>query len=347
MARETPTPLVLKIEEPRAGRLDTYLVQNLQGPSRSTIQAWIRAGQVLVNGSTQKTGYALEEGDEISIAVAREALRPTVRGSELKPIEMPLSILYEDEALIVLDKPAGLVVHPGAGTRGRPTLVAGVLAHLGAEAGDLPGDSERPGVVHRLDKDTSGVMVIAKTKAAHRHLANQFKNKTNLREYAALLDGVLPEEEQTVESYLSRDPRFRIRFVSHSLEDYAARLEAGQDLHSYRYAKTHFIRRKVYGKRLSLCLLKLDTGRTHQIRVHARSLGLPVWGDSLYGASQRLPPDFPTALKVALQAVPRHLLHARRLGFEHPQNGRRLAFEAPLPEDFRSVLELLEKHSQS
>lgn len=347
MARETPTPLILNIEVPHAGRLDTYLVQSLKGPSRSSIQNWIRAGLVLVNGNPQKTGYALEAGDSISVLVASEALMPREEKHELKAVKMPLSILYEDAALIVIDKPAGLVVHPGAGTRGRPTLVAGVLAHLGAEAGDLPGEVERPGVVHRLDKDTSGVIVMAKTIEAHRHLAAQFKNKTNLREYAALLDGVLPQEELTVESYISRDPRFRIRFSSHSLEEYEARAAEGLELSSFRFARTHFIRRKVYGKRLSLCLLRLDTGRTHQIRVHSRSIGMPVWGDSLYGASQRLPPDFPQALKVALQAVPRHLLHARRLGFEHPESGRRLAFEAPLPEDFRSVLELLEKHSQS
>ncbi len=346
MARETPTPLVLKVEASDAGRLDTYLVRQLNEQSRSSIQTWIRAGHVLVNGLQQKTGYALEPGDEITIHNS-DALRPQPGSTELQPMAMPLSILYEDESVLVIDKPAGLVVHPGAGTRGRPTLVAGVLAHLGAKAGDLPGEVERPGVVHRLDKDTSGVIVFAKTLSAHRHLALQFKNKTNLREYVALLDGMLPDEKCTVESYLTRDPRFRIRFMAHSLEAYEALKEAEADLSSYRYAKTYIERRKVYGKRLSLVVLRLDTGRTHQIRVHARSLGMPIWGDILYGASQRLPPQFPAALKVALEAVPRHLLHARRLGFEHPLNGRKLAFEAPLPEDFRSVLELLEKHSQS
>ncbi|MFY7930016.1 MAG: RluA family pseudouridine synthase [Oligoflexus sp.] len=343
MAREESTPRTLTVPSDYAGRLDAYLVQELPGHSRSVIQAWIKAGRIRVNGELQKTGYTLHSGDRVDI----EGLPPrNDRLLELEPVDLSLDILYEDDEVLVLNKPAGLVMHPGAGTREQVTLVAGVLAHIGREAGQMPGEPLRPGIVHRLDKETSGVLVVAKTTRAHRHLSTQFKNKTNLREYVALLEGAMAGSEQTVESYLHRDPKHRIRFASLSLEDYARKVEDGADLVSYRFAKTHFFRKKIYGQKLTVALMRLETGRTHQIRVHARSLGLPVWGDKLYGATLRLPAGFPAELRQALQDVPRLLLHARRLGFEHPLTGQKLAFEAPLPPDFRSVLELLEKHSQ-
>lgn len=349
MARETPTPLILNIDRAQCGRLDNYLVQTLDGQTRSAIQNLIRAGLVLVNGEKRKTGYALELGDRIEIDMPESArLEPE---GELQAVAMELDILFEDESLLVINKPAGLVVHPGAGTRGKPTLLAGVLAHLQREAKDLPGEADRPGVVHRLDKDTSGVIVLAKSLEAHRHLASQFKNKTNLREYVALLDGAMHDDEKIVESYLHRDPRYRTRFASLTLEEYAEKQsessERGRQLQGFRFAKTIFNRRKVYGRRLTLAIMRLETGRTHQIRVHARSLGLPIWGDIIYGSSRRLPPHFPDEVREKIENVPRLLLHARRLGFVHPTSGQKLAFEAPLPADFRGVLELLEKHSQS
>ncbi len=347
MAREAQTPLLIQIDAD-SGRLDVFLQKQLPHLSRSLLQNHIRSGQVKVNGATVKTGYALESGDTIEV-LGDLAVAPPIHTEEPEPSPVvPLEVLFEDDAVLVINKPAGLVVHPGSGTKGQATLVASVVAYLSAKhlAEPLPGDPERPGVVHRLDKDTSGVMVFAKTAHAHRSLSKQFKDKTNLREYVALLDGVMKDDEIAVTSYLYRDPRYRVKFASLSCEEYEQMQEEGRELQAYRYAKTHFFKRKVYGQRLTLAVMSLETGRTHQIRVHARVLGVPVWADKVYGYTPRLPQQFPAAVKTQLEAVGRHLLHARRLGFEHPVDGRKLAFEAPLPSDFRSVLELLEKHSQ-
>ncbi|HYX36096.1 MAG: RluA family pseudouridine synthase [Pseudobdellovibrionaceae bacterium] len=343
MARDNPTQLILTAEGATGSRLDVFLAQALPHFSRSALHRLIKAGEVKVNGVIAKASYKVEDGDQLDL----QSLPPDMEKAEdLVPTPLPLHILYEDQALIVINKPAGLIVHPGAGTRGKPTLVAAVLAHLGLQrAEDLPGEADRPGVVHRLDKDTSGVIVLAKTAAAHRHLAAQFKNKTNLREYVTLLNGAMDREEIEIESYLYRDPRNRTRFTSMSMEDYLMKDNEGGDMESYRYAKTNFSARKVYGRKLTLALVRLTTGRTHQIRVHAKTLGWPVVGDVVYGPEVvRLPPTFPEPIRLAVEEVSRQLLHARRLGFEHPETGQKMAFEAPIPQDFRAVLELLEKH---
>jgi 23S rRNA pseudouridine1911/1915/1917 synthase len=347
LAREAQTPFLIEIEAD-SGRLDVFLQKNLPHLSRSSLQNHIRSGHIKVNGELVKTGYALEAGDRIEISGNIEASPVAVKEPRPEAPIVPLEVLYEDEAVLVVNKPAGLVVHPGSGTKGQATLAASVVAYLSGKhlAEPLPGDPERPGVVHRLDKDTSGVMVFAKTAHAHRGLSKQFKDKTNLREYVALLDGVMKEDEIPVTSYLYRDPRYRVKFASLSCEEYEQMKEEGRELQAYRYAKTFFHKRKVYGQRLTLAVMSLETGRTHQIRVHARTLGVPVWADKVYGYTPRLPQQFPSAIKTHLESVGRHLLHARRLGFEHPVDGRKLAFEAPLPSDFRAVLELLEKHSQ-
>ncbi len=343
MARDNPTPFILTAEDAAGSRLDVFLAQALPRFSRSALHRLIKAGDVKVNGIVAKASYKIEFGDKLEL----ESLPPeTLLPDDLVPIAYPLDILFEDDSLIVINKPAGLIVHPGAGTRGKPTLVAAVLGHLGLrKSADLPGEEGRPGVVHRLDKDTSGAIVVAKTASAHRHLAAQFKNKTNLREYVALLNGAMDQENIEIESYLYRDPRNRTRFTSMSAEEYARKDVEGEDLQSYRYAKTNFSCRKVYGLKLTLALIRLTTGRTHQIRVHAKTLGWPVVGDAVYGPEVvRLPPSFPEPIRQAIEDVSRQLLHARRLGFEHPETGQKLAFEAPIPQDFRAVLELLEKH---
>ncbi len=345
MARDNPTQLILTAEDAAGSRLDVFLAQALPRFSRSALHRLIKSGDIWVNGAIAKASYKIEEGDTVEL----RALPPeTQLPDDLVPTPFPLDILYEDASLIVINKPAGLIVHPGAGTRGKVTLVAAVLAHLGLNrAEDLPGEAGRPGVVHRLDKDTSGVIVLAKTTAAHRHLATQFKNKTNLREYVALLNGAMDEESIEIESYLYRDPRNRTRFTSLSMEDYLMQDNEGKDMQSYRYAKTHFTCRKVYGKKLTLALIRLTTGRTHQIRIHAKTLGWPVVGDATYGPEVvRLPPTFPEPIREAVADISRQLLHARRLGFEHPETGQKMAFEAAIPQDFRAVLELLEKHKE-
>lgn len=341
MARSEQTPLILTVSEVGAGRLDQFLTKSLPSYSRSSLQNMIKSGLIQVNGAEVKTGFMLSPGDLITM---QRPDRTQLVAVDATIPDVSLDILYEDASLIVINKPAGLTVHPGAGTRGQATVVSALIKHLGAEAHKLPGDPERPGIVHRLDKDTSGVMVLAKTLEAHRHLAAQFRDKTNLREYVGILDGLLKQDELIVESYLYRDPRHRLRFASMSPDEHMIALDEGRDLKSYRYAKTFFSKRRVYGNRLTLATMRLATGRTHQIRVHARLLGAAILGDPLYANPLRLPAAFPKPLHAPLESLQKQMLHARRLGFVHPADGRKLAFEAPLPAEFRAVLELLEKH---
>lgn len=340
MARTEQKPTILTVSESDSGRLDQYLVRELPSHSRSTLQNWIKEGLVLVNGAPTKTGFQLSPGDTIEIThvVSEEK-------DELDTPSVPLDILYEDDAILIINKPAGLTIHPGAGTKGQPTVASAFKAYMGSKA--LPGDSDRPGIVHRLDKETTGVMVLAKTTEALRHLAAQFKDKTNFREYVTLLDGVLPEDEIMIESYLYRDPRHRLRFASMTPEEYQLEVLNGHDMQGYRYAKSFFNKRKVYGNRLTLATVRLSTGRTHQIRVHARTMKTAVVGDNLYAPTLRLPQGFAPEIREILENADRQFLHARRLGITHPVDGRRLAFEAPLPPAFRSVLELLEKYNNA
>ncbi len=338
MARAEQNTTILTVSDADSGRLDQYLARELSSHSRSTLQNWIRAGLVLVNGAKAKSGFDLSPGDVVEIHHVSQN-----NNSDMVQPTIPLNILYEDDAILVINKPAGLTIHPGAGTHGQPTVAGAFRAYMGSKA--LPGDEDRPGIVHRLDKETTGVMVLAKTTEALRHLAAQFKEKSNFREYVTLLDGVLPEDEVMIESYLHRDPRHRLRFASMSPEEYMIEQGSGKDMQGYRYAKSFFAKRKVYGNRLTLATVRLSTGRTHQIRVHARELKCAVVGDNLYAPTLRLPKGFAPEVRDALEAVDRQLLHARRLGIVHPVDGRRLAFEAPLPNEFRSVLELLEKYN--
>ncbi len=333
-------------------RLDVYLTGQLAGASRTRVQALIGAGQVTVNGKVRRAKDTLAEGDAV-VWVGDEAAL-AVGGDEMRlaPIKMPLAILHEDATLIVVNKPAGIAVHPGAGTK-KPTLVQGLLAHCGAmsvaEGGDVPEQyAGRPGIVHRLDKDTSGVMVCAKTAEAHRILAKQFQDKTNFREYIVLLDGVMPRQEVDHESYLFRDPQSRVRFSGMSVPEYRRLVKSGHvPGGKVRYARSVFTRVAVYGERLTLARVRLYTGRTHQIRVHAKELGWPVVGDVVYHRPVQLPSTFPPTIRQALAAVPRQMLHARALGFIHPADGRKLLFEAPYPPDFQAIVELLKPYAQS
>jgi 23S rRNA pseudouridine1911/1915/1917 synthase len=337
MARAEQNTTILTVSDTESGRLDQYLVRELPNYSRSTLQNWIRSGLVLVNGAPTKSGFDLSPGDHIEILKAEKP-----EHDDIDQPSIPLDILYEDDAILIINKPAGLTIHPGAGTHGQPTVASAFKAYMGSKA--LPGDEDRPGIVHRLDKETTGVMVLAKTTEALRHLAGQFKDKTNFREYVALLDGVLPADEIMLESYLYRDPRHRLRFASMSPEEHQIE-SLSSEMQGYRYAKSFFNKRKVYGNRLTLATVRLSTGRTHQIRVHAKQLKAAVVGDNLYAPSLVLPKGFAPEVRTALESVGRQLLHARRLGITHPIDGRRLAFEAPLPQEFRSVLELLEKYN--
>lgn len=298
-------------------RLDRFLVGQFPDRSRSALADWVREGLVAVQGAAAKPSLALKAGWTVAVRV------PEPPPVELVPEGMDLRILHADEDLIVVDKPAGLVVHPGAG-HASGTLVHGLLARFGTLS--PVGAPLRPGIVHRLDRDTSGVMVVARTEAAHHHLARQFSRHTVDRRYRALVwDQRLPDAG-TVDGLYGRHPTDRLKFTG--------RVERGKRA-TTRWAVL---------QRLPPCAFvecKLDTGRTHQIRVHLSELGCPLVGDPMYGQARRL--ERPEALRrlgpelgLAGQA-----LHAFRLGFRHPTTGVSMLFESPLPETMARLLRLL------
>lgn len=318
-------------------RIDVALSHLLPNISRSQIKKIIKNSGVLVAGSAVKASYVLDLGDLIEVRLTES------KPIELEPVAFDLDILFEDECLVVINKPAGLVVHPGAGFH-QVTVAQALLHHLNRK--DLNNSTNlRPGIVHRLDKDTTGAMVCAKNTQVHEHLAKQFHDKTNERTYVALLDGHLPHETMSVESYLFRDPRNRLRFASKRVEEVESGL-SGRIPDRYRWAKSEFTRVESYDQRVNLVEVKLHTGRTHQIRVHASSMGVPIIGDQLYHHTVQLPQTFPPHIQKLLVATKRQLLHAASLGFRHPVTGENLSFHAPLPDDFQAVLDQLRNHFQ-
>jgi 23S rRNA pseudouridine1911/1915/1917 synthase len=290
------------IAEYPAPRADIFLCENSE-LSRSQIKKLFEAGAVLQNGKPPKAGARVAAGDELAVTV------PAPDVSDLVPENIPLDIVYEDDSLVVVNKPQGLTVHPGAGNA-HGTL-ANALAYRFSALSDLSG-AVRPGIVHRLDKDTSGLLVVAKTNAAHAALAKQIGEKTAERRYLAVLDGVLKEDRGTVAGFIGRDTKDRKKFTVVK--------EGGK------YAVTHFTVQKRY-KSNTLCEFVLHTGRTHQIRVHAKFLGFPVTGDPVYGKPRA--------------ALPGQLLHAYRLSFNHPVTAERLTFEVHPPAAFAGFVEKL------
>ena len=278
--------------------------------------------------SDATSNYRVRVGDQVNVSLVPDD------HLELSPQPIRLDILYEDDDLLVVNKEAGLTVHPGAGTYGTPTLVEGILYYL-KQTPD-PGNL-RPGIVHRLDKDTSGALVISKNEYVHQRLSLQFAEKTNHREYAALLVGVLPQNELTVESYLSRDPHNRLKFVSHPTDPGG----------SARWAKSIFKEQVRFAHRMSLASVTLHTGRTHQIRVHAKVLNASVLGDQLYGHKVDFGGHMSKEVQAALNKASRQMLHARLLGFIHPRTKAEMMFEAPVPEDFKILLNLLKPYAFS
>jgi 23S rRNA pseudouridine1911/1915/1917 synthase len=287
-------------------RLDRILVSQLPGLSRARVQALIRAGWVNVNGRTvRKPGLSVGPDDVIRVA----PLPP--EETRLRPQSIPLEILYEDDALFVINKPAGMVVHPGAG-HPQATLVHAALAH--APEVEAVGDASRPGIVHRLDKDTSGVMVVAKTNEALKNLQQQFRRREVEKLYLGLVDGAPPSSSGQIEAPLARSLRHRKRI---------AVVQASGS----RLAVTRFKTRERFPLH-SLLELRPLTGRTHQIRVHLQFLGCPVVGDRVYGRRQ---PTLPVA---------RQQLHAWRLTFRLPGESQPRTFEAAVPADLREAIEL-------
>jgi len=293
-------------------RLDRFLAAVVEGRSRSQIQRLIEAGAVAVARKPARANLSMHAGDRVVVEIP-EAAAPGVSAEPL-----PLDILYQDADLAVLNKPAGMVVHPGAG-HASGTLVHALLHHIGDLSG--VGGELRPGIVHRLDRGTSGVMVVAKHDAAHQELARQFHDREVEKEYIALVWGVV-HAGRRIDAAIGRDPSQR-----HKMSLRARRA---------RQAVTRITRARHFPG-LTLCHVAIQTGRTHQIRVHLSAIGHPIVGDALYGGVRR---RTPADIK-AVQRLERPFLHAYRLAFTHPRDGRRLEFTAPLASDLRSVLDAL------
>lgn len=287
-------------------RIDKYITLQNEDWSRSQVQAWIKEGRVTVNGEAVKNNYKLQTDDEITLRV------PPPKEMAIQPESMPLDIVYEDSDVVVVNKPRGLVVHPAPGHYSG-TLVNGLLAHCK----DLSGINGvlRPGIVHRIDKDTSGLLMVAKNDKAHMGLAEQLKEHTVNRTYLAIVHGVIQHEMGTIDAPIGRDPKNR--------QQMAVVFENSKP------AVTHFIVLERF-KEFTLVELKLETGRTHQIRVHMKYIGYPLAGDPKYGPKN--------TLKLDGQA-----LHAKTLGFTHPRTGEHLEFEADLPPDLTDNIAFLKQ----
>ena len=281
-------------------RLDHYLAALDLGLTRSRLRQLIDGGDVLVNGETAKPSHRVRPGDRVLVSVPPP--RPAVAVAQ----DIPLTVVYQDAELVVIDKPAGLPAHPGPGHPDR-TLVNGLLA-LCPDIQGIGGEI-RPGIVHRLDKDTSGLMMAAKTESAHHDLSRQIKERRVEKGYLALVEGAPTPESGMIEAPIGRDPRRRTRMA----------VTAGG-----RESRTGYRLLERAG-RYSLLELQLHTGRTHQARVHLAWLGHPLLGDAVYGKRSPL--------------LPRHFLHAHRLAFAHPESGDPLEFRSPLPDDLESALE--------
>ncbi len=296
-------------------RLDVYLSRRDPTLSRSQARRLIDDGDALVDGKAVRASHRLRPGEKVSLR------KPPPVPSEIVPEEIPLDIRYEDDAILVVDKPAGMVVHPAVGNF-RGTLVNALQFHCRQLSGI--GGVMRPGIVHRLDKGTSGLMVIAKSDEAHRHLSEQFKRRLVSKRYTALVHGNVRQDEGLVDAPVGRHPVERKKMSTSS-----------------RRGKAALTRWKVLERFGAFTLLeaKIETGRTHQIRVHLGALGHPVVGDSVYGGSKRIVES--PALRAVLKKLSRQALHAGRLSFAHPVTGEEMTFESPLPEDIAEVCEVL------
>ena len=311
-------------------RIDKFVHNRIEGATRSKVQQAIEEEMVLVNGAPVKANYRVRPGDEILVWDTRQPER-----TEIVAQEMPLDIIYEDDQVLVVNKPAGLVVHPGSGNY-EGTLINGLAYYLGAESLDTEG-LPRVGLVHRIDKDTSGLLLIAKTPDAMVKLAAQFKKHTVHRRYIALVWGDLKEAEGTINVPVGRNLRFRKIMDTYPDGD-----------NNSKEAITHYtvLRRFHY---VTLAEMRLETGRTHQIRIHMKSIGHPLFNDSTYGGDRIVKGTVFTKYKQfvenCFELLPRQALHAKELGFTHPATGERMNFESPLPADIEAVLDRWETYT--
>lgn len=296
---------VFKIEG-QSGRIDKVLADFMGGTSRSQIQAWIKEGNLTVNDKAVKSNYKVQEGDLLELTI------PEVEQINVVPEDIDLDIIYEDDALLVVNKPSGMVVHPSKGHLSG-TLVNGLLFHVNTLSDGTA--TIRPGIVHRIDMDTSGLLVVAKTNEAHQKLAEQLENHTMEREYLALVHGVIPHEDGTIDAPIAR---MMVDRKKRTVADGGKR------------AVTHFEVIERF-RDFTLLKLRLETGRTHQIRVHMKYIGHPLAGDPMYGPADTL-------------SGHGQYLHAATLGFIHPTTGEKMHFEAPLPDFYSEKLAELRKN---
>ncbi len=292
------------LESDQSKRIDKLLSEVITDASRSQVQGWLQEDLVLVNGETVKNNYKVQQGDTITWSI------PEPKPLDLAPENIPIEIIYEDEDVLVVNKPSGMVVHPSAGHEGG-TLVNALLYHCN----DLSGINgiERPGIVHRIDKDTSGLLMVAKNDRAHQSLVEQLSGKTVERKYVAVVHGLISHEYGTIDAPIGRDPKDRQRM---------AVVEGGRE------AVTHF-RVMEHFDDFTYVECTLETGRTHQIRVHMRYINHPLAGDPKYGPRK--------TLDLNGQA-----LHAKSIGFKHPGTGEWMQFEVEPPQDFKDMIAFLE-----
>ena len=302
-------------------RVDKFLMNFIENATRNKIQQAAKDGHIWVNDRIVKSNYKVKAGDEVKVMFEHPPYEFL-----LTPEDIPLDVVYEDDVLMVVNKPAGMVVHPGHGNYSG-TLINALLHHTK----DLPVNSnERPGLVHRIDKDTSGLLVIAKTEAAMTHLAKQFFDKTSEREYIALVWGNVEQESGTIEGNIARHPKNRLQMSVFPEGD------EGKE------AVTHYKVLERFGY-VTLISCKLETGRTHQIRVHMKYIGHTLFNDERYGGEKILKGTTFTKYKQfvenAFKILPRQALHAKTLGFVHPVTGEHMSFNSDIPEDMANAIE--------
>lgn len=302
-------------------RVDKFLMNFIENATRNKIQQAAKAGHIWVNGTTVKQNYKVKAGDEVKGLFEHPPYEFL-----LTPEDIPIDIVYEDDDLLIVNKSAGMVVHPGHGNYSG-TLINALVYHFEK----LPlNSSERPGLVHRIDKDTSGLLVVAKTPIAMTRLAKQFFDKTSEREYQALVWGNVAEDEGTIVGHVGRNPKNRLQMM------------VFPDGENGREAVTHYrvLERLGY---ITLVSCRLETGRTHQIRVHMKHLGHPLFNDERYGGNRILKGTTFTKYKQfvenAFKVLPRQALHAKTLGFKHPTTGKQMRFDSDLPEDMQQCIE--------
>lgn len=305
-------------------RVDKYLMNRIENATRNKIQKAAKDGNIYVNDVPVKSNYKVKANDVITVLFEHPPYEFL-----LVPENIPLDIVHEDSQVIVVNKPAGMVVHPGHGNYSG-TLINALVFHFE----NLPENSSgRPGLVHRIDKDTSGLLVIAKTEEAMTHLSKQFFHKTTEREYVALVWGNVEADQGTIEGAIGRHPKNRLQNMVFEGEDTEAKGKP---------AVTHYKVLERFGY-VTLVSCRLETGRTHQIRVHLKYLGHTLFNDERYGGNEVLKgthfSKYKQFVENCFKILPRQALHARTLGFEHPETGKFLRFEAPIPEDMEACLE--------